>query len=29
MAALAAEAETTGWDGVFYYEAIAIGDAEM
>jgi alkanesulfonate monooxygenase SsuD/methylene tetrahydromethanopterin reductase-like flavin-dependent oxidoreductase (luciferase family) len=25
---LAAEAEQAGWDGVFYYDAIAIGDAE-
>ncbi len=29
MAGLAAEAESAGWDGVFYYDAIAIGDAEM
>src|SRR6266545_739175 len=29
MADLAAEAESAGWDGVFYYDAIAIGDAEM
>jgi alkanesulfonate monooxygenase SsuD/methylene tetrahydromethanopterin reductase-like flavin-dependent oxidoreductase (luciferase family) len=29
MAELAAEAESAGWDGVFYYDAIAIGDAEM
>jgi alkanesulfonate monooxygenase SsuD/methylene tetrahydromethanopterin reductase-like flavin-dependent oxidoreductase (luciferase family) len=29
MAALAAEAETAGWDGVFYYDAIAIGDVEI
>ena len=29
MAQLAAEAEAAGWDGVFYYDAIAIGDAEM
>jgi alkanesulfonate monooxygenase SsuD/methylene tetrahydromethanopterin reductase-like flavin-dependent oxidoreductase (luciferase family) len=29
MAQLAAEAEASGWDGVFYYDAIAIGDAEM
>jgi len=29
MAELAAEAEAAGWDGVFYYDAIAIGDAEM
>jgi alkanesulfonate monooxygenase SsuD/methylene tetrahydromethanopterin reductase-like flavin-dependent oxidoreductase (luciferase family) len=29
MADLAAEAEAAGWDGVFYYDAIAIGDAEM
>jgi alkanesulfonate monooxygenase SsuD/methylene tetrahydromethanopterin reductase-like flavin-dependent oxidoreductase (luciferase family) len=28
-AALAAEAEVAGWDGVFYYDAIAIGDAEF
>jgi alkanesulfonate monooxygenase SsuD/methylene tetrahydromethanopterin reductase-like flavin-dependent oxidoreductase (luciferase family) len=26
---LAAEAETAGWDGVFTYDAIAIGDGEM
>jgi hypothetical protein len=26
---LAAEAEQAGWDGVFYYDAIAIGDAPM
>src|SRR6266545_413401 len=29
MADLAAEAESAGWDGVFYYDAIAIGDIEM
>jgi len=29
MANAAAEAESAGWDGVFYYDAIAIGDAEM
>src|SRR6476661_751323 len=29
VADLAAEAEAAGWDGVFYYDAIAIGDAEM
>jgi alkanesulfonate monooxygenase SsuD/methylene tetrahydromethanopterin reductase-like flavin-dependent oxidoreductase (luciferase family) len=29
MADTAAEAESAGWDGVFYYDAIAIGDAEM
>src|SRR5919199_2434116 len=29
MAELAAEAEAAGWDGVFYYDAIAIGEAEM
>jgi alkanesulfonate monooxygenase SsuD/methylene tetrahydromethanopterin reductase-like flavin-dependent oxidoreductase (luciferase family) len=29
MAQLAAEAEAAGWHGVFYYDAIAIGDAEM
>ena len=29
MAELAAEAEAAGWDGVFYYDAIGIGDAEM
>jgi alkanesulfonate monooxygenase SsuD/methylene tetrahydromethanopterin reductase-like flavin-dependent oxidoreductase (luciferase family) len=29
MADLAAEAERAGWDGVFYYDAIAIGDMEM
>src|ERR671928_2252991 len=29
MAELAAEAEATGWDGAFYYDAIAIGDAEL
>jgi alkanesulfonate monooxygenase SsuD/methylene tetrahydromethanopterin reductase-like flavin-dependent oxidoreductase (luciferase family) len=29
MAQLAAEAEAAGWDGVFYYDAIAIGDAEL
>lgn len=28
-ATLAAEAEAAGWDGVFTYDAIAIGDAEM
>ena len=28
IAALAAEAERAGWDGVFYYDAIAIGEAE-
>jgi alkanesulfonate monooxygenase SsuD/methylene tetrahydromethanopterin reductase-like flavin-dependent oxidoreductase (luciferase family) len=27
VADLAAEAEAAGWDGVFYYDAIAIGDA--
>jgi hypothetical protein len=27
IAELAAEAEAAGWDGVFYYDAIAIGDA--
>lgn len=29
MAELAAEAETASWDGVFYYDAIAIGSGEM
>jgi len=29
MAQLAAEADAAGWDGVFYYDAIAIGDSEM
>ncbi|MDQ6795357.1 MAG: LLM class flavin-dependent oxidoreductase [Chloroflexota bacterium] len=29
MAQLAAEAEAAGWDGVFHYDAIAIGEAEM
>jgi alkanesulfonate monooxygenase SsuD/methylene tetrahydromethanopterin reductase-like flavin-dependent oxidoreductase (luciferase family) len=29
VAGLAAEAERAGWDGVFYYDAIAIGDAPM
>ncbi len=29
MADLAAEAEAAGWDGVFYYDAIAIGDTEL
>jgi alkanesulfonate monooxygenase SsuD/methylene tetrahydromethanopterin reductase-like flavin-dependent oxidoreductase (luciferase family) len=29
MADLAADAEAAGWDGVFYYDAIAIGDTEM
>jgi len=29
IADLAAEAESAGWDGVFYYDAIAIGDTEM
>jgi alkanesulfonate monooxygenase SsuD/methylene tetrahydromethanopterin reductase-like flavin-dependent oxidoreductase (luciferase family) len=29
LAALAAEAEDAGWDGVFYYDAIAIGASEM
>jgi alkanesulfonate monooxygenase SsuD/methylene tetrahydromethanopterin reductase-like flavin-dependent oxidoreductase (luciferase family) len=29
VAGLAAEAEEAGWDGVFYYDAIAIGDAPM
>jgi alkanesulfonate monooxygenase SsuD/methylene tetrahydromethanopterin reductase-like flavin-dependent oxidoreductase (luciferase family) len=29
MADLAAEAEAAGWDGVFYYDAIAIGESEM
>lgn len=29
MADLATEAEAAGWDGVFYYDAIAIGDAEL
>ena len=28
-AGLAAEAEAAGWDGVFTYDAIAIGDGEM
>jgi alkanesulfonate monooxygenase SsuD/methylene tetrahydromethanopterin reductase-like flavin-dependent oxidoreductase (luciferase family) len=28
-ATLAADAEAAGWDGVFTYDAIAIGDAEM
>jgi alkanesulfonate monooxygenase SsuD/methylene tetrahydromethanopterin reductase-like flavin-dependent oxidoreductase (luciferase family) len=28
-AELAAEAEAAGWDGVFYWDAIAIGDTEM
>ena len=26
---LAAEAEAAGWDGVFYWDAIAIGNTEM
>jgi hypothetical protein len=26
---LAAEAEAAGWDGVFTYDAIAIGDGDM
>jgi alkanesulfonate monooxygenase SsuD/methylene tetrahydromethanopterin reductase-like flavin-dependent oxidoreductase (luciferase family) len=29
VADLAAEAEVAGWDGVFYYDAIAIGDAPL
>jgi alkanesulfonate monooxygenase SsuD/methylene tetrahydromethanopterin reductase-like flavin-dependent oxidoreductase (luciferase family) len=29
IADLAAEAEDAGWDGAFYYDAIAIGDAPM
>ncbi len=29
MAELAAEAEAADWDGVFYYDAIAIGDSDM
>jgi alkanesulfonate monooxygenase SsuD/methylene tetrahydromethanopterin reductase-like flavin-dependent oxidoreductase (luciferase family) len=29
IADLAAEAEAAGWDGVLYYDAIAIGDAEV
>jgi alkanesulfonate monooxygenase SsuD/methylene tetrahydromethanopterin reductase-like flavin-dependent oxidoreductase (luciferase family) len=29
MADLAAEAEAAGWDGVFFFDAIAIGDMEM
>jgi hypothetical protein len=29
MADLAAEAEAAGWDGVFFFDAIAIGDVEM
>ena len=29
MADLAAEAEAAGWDGVFYYDAIAIGHMEV
>jgi len=29
IADLAAEAEGAGWDGAFYYDAIAIGDAPM
>jgi alkanesulfonate monooxygenase SsuD/methylene tetrahydromethanopterin reductase-like flavin-dependent oxidoreductase (luciferase family) len=29
IADLAAEAEESGWDGVFYYDAIAIGDDPM
>lgn len=29
LAALAAEAETAGWDGVFTFDAIAIGDMEL
>jgi alkanesulfonate monooxygenase SsuD/methylene tetrahydromethanopterin reductase-like flavin-dependent oxidoreductase (luciferase family) len=29
VAQLAAEAEDAGWDGVFYFDAIAIGDAPM
>ena len=29
VADLAAEAERAGWDGAFYYDAIAIGDAPM
>jgi len=29
MAELAGEAESAGWDGVFYYDAIAIGDMDM
>lgn len=28
-AGLAADAEAAGWDGVFYFDAIAIGDAEV
>jgi alkanesulfonate monooxygenase SsuD/methylene tetrahydromethanopterin reductase-like flavin-dependent oxidoreductase (luciferase family) len=29
LADLAAEAEAAGWDGVFYYDAIAIGEMEL
>ena len=29
LADLAAEAESAGWDGVFYYDAIAIGSGEL
>jgi alkanesulfonate monooxygenase SsuD/methylene tetrahydromethanopterin reductase-like flavin-dependent oxidoreductase (luciferase family) len=29
MAGLAAEAESAGWDGVFYFDAIAIGDMDL
>ena len=29
LADLAAEAEAAGWDGVFYYDAIAIGSGEL
>ncbi len=29
MAQLAADAEAAGWDGVFYYDAIAIDDTEL
>ena len=29
VADLAAQAEVAGWDGVFYYDAIAIGDAPL
>jgi hypothetical protein len=29
MAEAAAEAESAGWDAVFYYDAIAIGDTAM
>jgi hypothetical protein len=29
MISLAAEAEANGWDGVFYWDAIAIGDSPI